>query len=53
MDLFFDGGLVLVWLFLTYKLLSGRVKWFWFLIWVTYSMIATALFMFLDIRFGA
>lgn len=49
MDLFIDGGLVLLWLFFSFKLLTGRIKWFWFLIWVSYSLFAIAMFMFLEV----
>ncbi len=49
MDLFWYGGIVLIWLYLAFKLVTGRVKWFWFLIWVSYTLIAISLFMFLEV----
>lgn len=51
MDLFWDGGLFLVWLFFSFKLVTGRVKWFWFLLWVTYTMLAISMSMFLDVGY--
>lgn len=49
MDIFWHGGLLLGWLFFSYRLVVGRVKWFWFLIWVTYTLIAISLFIFLEV----
>lgn len=51
MDLFWGGGIVLLWLFFSYKLAVGRVKWFWQLLWVAYTMIAISLFIFLDVSY--